>query len=317
LEAGTGVIAYAVKTTSELTAAEIVQLRELFTDVFQKPFPEDVLRRKYAGSCLGHSFHSLMLDGDRIVGAFSAIPVRYRFFGTPVLFAPTADLMIAQPHRGPVRQLQMLGQGLFERLREAGVAFVFACLREEMKMVHQAVSRWRTVGKVFYYAAPFNPLVRCALRLAPAGAPDPGAGKWPIEKINDEQFAQYRYKVFPVPYQNVPLPGGGAIYTNEFFYPIEGLPSRLRLGLLLDVWPLDAATFNRAVTEIRRREPRLHALAYQGRLPFRPREMFRVPARFEKKSWFVAGRILRDDLVDERIFDISHWNINLSNGDLV
>ena len=356
-------IAYAVKTTDQLTASEILQLRELFTEVFHKPFPEDVLRRKYSGSRLGYSFHSLMLDEDRIVGVFSAIPVRYRFFGKPVLFAPTADLMIAQPYRGPVKQLQTLGQGLFEKLKEAGAAFVFACLREEMKMVHQAVSRWRTVGKVFYYVAPLRlpycapagRLIRWGLvglhsledagqALSPASyAPDQagrrkrlphthsprlqesaGAGKWPIEKINDRQFAQYRYHVFPAPYQTLSLAGGaapvpeaGAVYTTELFYPLEGMPSGIRLGLLLDVWPLDRPTFDRAVAEIRRREPRLHFLAYQGRLPFRPREMFRVPARFEKKAWFVAGRILRDDLVDDRIFDISLWNINLSNGDLV
>jgi hypothetical protein len=310
------VVTYAVKTTVELTAGEILQLRELFTDVFHRPFPGDVLQRKYCGSCLGYSFHSLMLDEGRIMGAFSAIPVRYQFFGKPVLFAPTADLMIAQQHRGPVRQLQALGQGLFDKLREAGVAFVFACLREEMKMVHQAVSRWRTVGKLSYYAAPTNALARCALRLVTRGDVS-GAGKWPVEKINDEQFRKYRYSVFPAPYQTMTLDGGGVVYTTELFYPIEGLPPWIRMALLLDVWPLDAGTFDRAVAEIRRREPRINAIAYQGRLPFRPREMFRVPARFEKKAWFLAGRILREDLVDERIFDIANWNINLSNGDLV
>jgi hypothetical protein len=256
-----------------------------------------------------------MLDGDRIVGAFSAIPVRYRFFGKPLLFAPTADLMIAQPYRGPVKQLQMLANSLFDKLRESGVAFVFACLREEMAMVHQAVSRWRRVGKVFYYVAPTNVVARCVLRLATGT--NGGAGKWPIEKINDEPFRTYRYAIFPAPYQTVELPGGGAAYTTKPYYPIEGLSPRIRFALLLDVWPLDAPTFNRAVAEIRRREPRLHAIAYQGRLPFHPREMFRVPPRFEKKAWFLAGRILREDLVDERIFDIANWNINLSNGDLV
>ena len=318
-------IEFTAKTTGELTASEVLQLRELFVAVYQKPFPEDLLRRKYAGSCLGHSFHSLMLEGGRIVGAFSAIPVRYRFFGRPVLFAPTADLMIAPAYRGPVRRLQQLGQGLFDLLREAGVAFVFACLREEMNIVHQAASRWRSVGKVFYYVAPFRlpycapaaALARAALRLTPRG-PEGGAGKWAIEKINDEQFQHYRYSVFPVPYRSLALgDGAGGVYTTELFYQLEGLPRGVRLGLLLDVWPLDRATFDRAVDEIRRREPRLHFLAYQGRLPFRPRDMFRVPPRLEKKAWFVAGRILRDDLVDDRVFDISHWNINLSNGDLV
>ena len=310
-------VSYKVKTTGELTPDEIAQLRQLFTDVFHKPFPEDVLHRKYAASCLGHSFHSLMFDEDRLIGAFSAIPVRYRFFGRTILFAPTADLMIVQEYRGPVKRLQVLGQGLFEALREAGIAFVFACLREEMKMVHVAVSRWRTVGRVFYYAAPGNAAARWALRMRPRGPETGGAGKWPIEKINDEEFAQYRYGIFPAPYRTVTFPGGSAVYATEFFYPIEGLPPSLRLGLLLDVWPLEESVFNQAVSEILRREPHLHVLAYQGLLPFRPREMFRVPARFEKKAWFLAGRILRDDLVDERIFDIVNWNINLSNGDLV
>lgn len=323
---GKAVVTYAVKTTDQLAAPEILQLRELFTEVFHKPFPEEVLRRKYGGSCLGYSFHSLMLDEGCIVGAFSAIPVRYHFFGQPLLFAPTADLMIARPYRGPVSQLQKLGQGLFTKLKEAGVGFVFACLREEMKMVHEVASGWRTVGKVFYYVAPLRlpycapagALIRWVLRLAGRAQDRAGAGKWPIEKINDEQFAQYRYNVFPAPYQKLSLgPEAGAVYATELFYPVEGVPPGIRLGLLLDVWPLDAPTFDRAVAEIRRREPRLHFLAYQGRLPFRPREMFRVPERFEKKAWFVAGRILRDDLLDDRIFDISHWNINLSNGDLV
>jgi hypothetical protein len=315
VEAGAALIDYAVKTTPELTDAEISQLRELFTDVFHKPFPEDVLHRKYSGSCLGYSFHSLMYDEGRVVGAFSAIPVLYRFFGKRVLFAPTADLMIAHRYRGPVKQLQILGKGLFDRLREAGIGFVFACLREEMAMVHQAVSRWRRVGKVFYYLAPANLAARWALRIAPTGVGGPE--KWPVEKVNDETFTAFRYGIFPAPYQTVSLAGGGATYTTKPFYPIEGLPLRIRFALLLDVWPLDAPTFDRAVAEIRRREPGLHVIAYQGRLPFRPREMFRVPERFEKKAWWLAGRILREDLIDERVFDIANWNINLSNGDLV
>ncbi len=312
-------IRYAVKTTSELTDSEIAQLRELFTDVFHRPFPEDVLRRKYAGACLGHSFHSLMYDADRVVGAFSAIPVRYRFFGKPILFAPTADLMIAQRYRGPVKQLQTLGQGLFDKLRDAGIAFVFACLREEMAMVHQAVSRWRRIGKVFYYLAPANVVARCVLRVAAGirGGTSADGAAWPIEKIDDDEFTAYRYGIFPAPYKTAAWAGGSGIYTAKPYYPIDGLPPRIRFALLLDVCPLDASSFDRAVAEIRRREPGLHVIAYQGRLPFRPREAFRVPERFEKKAWWLAGRILRNDLVDERIFDIANWNINLSNGDLV
>jgi hypothetical protein len=53
-----------------------------------------------------------------------------------------------------------------------------------------------------------------------------------------------------------------------------------------------------------------------GSLP--PRIIQRpVPAKYEKRAWTLGGRILAPDLVDDRIFNIASWNINLSNGDLV
>ena len=74
--------------------------------------------------------------------------------------------------------------------------------------------------------------------------------------------------------------------------------------------------FDDAVAAVRKAEPQLGVLAYQGHLPFQPREMFQVPARFEKQSWTLGGRILLP-AADERVFDIANWNINLSNGDVV
>jgi uncharacterized protein (TIGR03437 family) len=68
---------------------------------------------------------------------------------------------------------------------------------------------------------------------------------------------------------------------------------------------------------IRKRQPELTVLAYQGILPFQARAVVRVPARYERQPWTLAGRILDPEKVDERIFDPQHWNINLSNGDLV
>jgi hypothetical protein len=318
---------FIVKTTGELTIAEKEAMSGLFSEVFRKPFPLELFESKYARSCLGKSFHCLMVMEGVVVGAYSAIPVRYLFFGHTRLFAMAVDLMIAERFRGRLIHLKSLSETLLVRLAAEGVAFFFGCAREEMWTVHEAVSKWEVAGRVSYYVAPFcvRYFGRAAILLGGAvrawnlHARQPGRAVPPaIEKINDADFAAYRYRMYPVRYKRVELDSGGAcVYTTELFYPIEGLPKDLRLGVLLDVDPLSKEKIEQAVDAIRARESNLEFLAYQGYLPFQPRNLLRIPERLERPPWFLAGRILLPDLVDKRVFEIANWNINLSNGDLI
>ncbi|MGA2741726.1 MAG: GNAT family N-acetyltransferase [Bryobacteraceae bacterium] len=319
---------FQVRTTSELIPAEISEHTRLFREVYGKPCSEDLFLRKFARNCLGGSVHSLMFHDGELAGAFSAIPVRYRFFGQTLWFANTADLMIAPRHRGSMARLHTLAEGLYRGLAREGVSFVFGCLRDEVFHIHRAVSGWRAAGKIHHYAAPFRlpwlgpatALLRAGARLRNRFSSAPHASgdtQFPIEKVNDTAFADYRYQVFPTDYRNVSLPGGGAIYATDLFYPVAGIPANMQLGLLIDVFPLTKINFDAAATAIRKLEPQLGALAYQGHLPFQPRDMIPVPARFEKPRWTLGGRILLPAVADERVFDIANWNINLSNGDLV
>jgi hypothetical protein len=182
-------------------------------------------------------------------------------------------------------------------------------------------------GRLHYYLAPLHLrylgratiLLRGILRTAnfvtqltppPRRPPE-------IEKVNDDAFISYRYRMFPVTYRRVALRGGGTcVYTRDLFYPIEGLPKDLPLGILLDVDPLTRDHLENAVNVVRELESDLEFLAYQGYLPLQPRNMLRIPDRLERPAWFLAGRILLPNQVDERIFEISNWKINLSNGDL-
>ena len=101
------------------------------------------------------------------------------------------------------------------------------------------------------------------------------------------------------------------------YYPIVGIPRQLHTGILIDVSPMTKANFDAAVGRIREQEPTLSILAYQGYLRFQPRDMLRIPAKYEKQAWTLAGKILIPGQVDARVFDLNNWNINLSNGDLV
>jgi hypothetical protein len=307
---------FQVKTTPDLQPEEVRALTRLFEVVFSKPCPEDLFERKYRP----RSIHSLMFLDRELIGAFSAIPVRYTFFGRTLLFAVTADLMIDPRHRGQLPRVQRLAEGLYAALAAEGVAFVFCCVRDQIFQLHRAISNWRAIGKIHYYAAPFQLPYRLAARtwnrLSPWSS-EPRDLPFAIEKINDSAFAAWRYGIFPTNYTTVDLPCGAAIYATKLYYPITGLPPRLRPGILIDVFPLTKTNFDAAVQSIRHLEPDLNVLAYQGNLPFQARDMIRIPPKYERQPWTLAGRILNPDEVDQRIFDISHWNINLSNGDLI
>lgn len=309
---------FQVRTTNELEPAEITALTQLFETVFEKPCPEDVFIRKFARSPIGHAVHSLMFLEGMLIGAFSAIPVPYRFFGKTLLFAITADLMIHPSHRGPVSRVQKLANGLYDSLARDGVAFVFCCLRDQVFGLHHALSGWRKIGKISYYAAPTSALPRAAVRLWNRRAAQPHDAAYEIEKIGDTVFTAWRYSIFPTHYKTIHLPDGGtAIYAIDLYYPISGIPRQLRTGILIDVSPLTKMNFDAAVHQIREQEPSLSILAWQGFLRFQPRDMLRIPAKYEKQPWTLGGKILIPGQVDSRIFDLSNWNINLSNGDLV
>jgi hypothetical protein len=57
-------------------------------------------------------------------------------------------------------------------------------------------------------------------------------------------------------------------------------------------------------------------LLYVGRLPFRPARMIRVPPSRRPQRVRMTGKILIPDLIDERVFALENWNVNLSNFDV-
>jgi hypothetical protein len=314
-----------VKRTCDLTPAERTRLCALFESVFQKPCPEDVFLRKYAKAWPGFSYHALVRADGSIMGGYSAIPMRYSFFGSEASFAIPADLMMDSGYRGNLKAVYELSNALYARLADAGVVFVFGSLREEMVTFHQRLGGWRMIGPMPYYVAPLRGphvpgaglLLRMLVRATNLIGQAESTRLPEIHKIDDGDFRKYRYSIFPTEYRTIAAGGGGGIYTGRLFYEIPGIPRGIRVSLLLDVSPLRARVFDEVVRAIRGAEPQVDYLAYQGYLPFRPKRMWRVPRRFERPHWYACGRILRPDLVDERVFDIRNWNINLSNGDIV
>lgn len=311
-----------VKRTNELTAMERSRLCSLFGSVFGRPMPEDLFLRKYRDAPCGDSLHCLAIQ-DGIAGSFAAIVQRYSFFGRDCLFAIAIDLMLEAKYRPNIALMRRMSEALYARLAESGVAFVFSCVREEMMRFHQVAGGWRQIGPLSYFVAPVRAprypglpaVLRAAIRLANVLAGS-GAATPAIDKRNDSLFRAWRYSFFPTDYRTAEAAAATGIYTGKTFWDLPGAPAGARLSFLIDVWPPTQAAIDAVVADIARREADIDYLIYPGLIPFQPRRMLRVPRRFEKPRYHLGGRILRPDVVDDRLYDLANWNVNLSNTDL-
>ena len=297
---------FQVRTTNELEPAEITALAQLFEIVFGKPCPEDLFVRKFARSPMGHSIHSLMFLDGQLIGAFSAIPVPYRFFGQTLKFAITAG-PDDTPRATEARWPEFKSSATASTMRLPARAWLSSSAAFATRYSSSTIPSpdGRRSGRFFYYAAPATALARAAVRVWNQRAPEPHEAAYEIEKIGDAGFTDWRYRIFPTHYTTVSLPDGAtAIYATDLYYPISGIPPQLRTGILIDVSPLTKMNFDAAVSQIREQErPALSILAYQGYLRFFSlHDMLRIPAKYEKQPWTLAGKILIPGQVNARIF---------------
>ena len=125
----------------------------------------------------------------------------------------------------------------------------------------------------------------------------------------------FRIRRYDSSHQTIKLDDG-----SEVVYKIINKESGARTLQVIDVCPLTAATFDRAIKSVHRMlGDSVDLLAFVGRLPFRPINMIRIPKvllRSRAKHAYVCGKILNHQIIDERIFDLSNWDLNYSDNDM-
>lgn len=322
---------FAFKKTNELTEAEIGQINELFASAFLPERNADQFRAQFLRTPLGYSYHGLMTDEGRIVGAYSSVPYRYRFDGRELLFALTVDTMVAEAYRGDPWQLMRLAAPVYEAARKDGLPFAFCFPNDAIYEVRKRLMRWHDVGRLSYYALPLSlkakspalgfmdPALRGAMSLMLRGAAsEKGLSSEPapaflVEKITDAAFRDYRYRFFyrysdrGTGYRQVETPAGHFVYRMETF-------ERIDAAFLMDVYPLTKRHLAHAVSRLFQLERgRAALILYVGNVKETPFWFPRLPRAWEPKPLYMMGKILLEGVVDERIYDLSNWCVSLSN----
>lgn len=318
-------IEYVLKRTSQLSEAEKSRFIELRSTIFSGTMTVIQFDRKYTQTPVGYSYHSLMIADDSIVGACNMIPCCYNYFGERLTFCLSTDTMIQKEYRSNYFGLLNATNMVVNSMKQGGISFAFGFPNNESRDIMSKMLRWRDIGELDLYVLPRKigsvyRKLKC-LNVMSRGLTDllvrmPSSGRrneysFNVEKIADDTFRRRRYDSS---HQTIKLG------ESEVSYKIINKKSGARTLQVIDVCPLTAATFDKAIKSLYGMlGDSVDILAFVGRLPFRPINMIRIPKslpRSRAKRAYVCGKILDHQIIDDRIFDLSNWNLNYSNNDM-
>lgn len=314
---------FVFKTTKQLSQADKDQICDLFFKVYGKNISREDFDRKYLCTPFGYSYHGLMQLDGRIVGAYNTVPYRYRYFGREVVFALSVDLMVDQDHRGGPFNVRSMSELVWQPMRDDGIDFVFGFPNEMSYTCVKKLLGWKDIGELDFYIlahkigvmVPRLRFMNCLWHLLTAGMvhwprlPDASVPTYNIQKVCDAGFEAHRYNG-----QHLNLEVGK---SGKCVYRMYTESDGVRALYIIDVNPLEKAYFREAVDELYRRySTTTDLILYVGRLPFTPRPLLRVPASMRPRRVYVCGKILAPGALDERVFQIENWNLNISNFDV-
>jgi hypothetical protein len=314
---------FVFRKTCQLSRGERDNLRALRLGVFGKDLTEEHFDHRYLHTPLGYSYHGLMIADGSIVGAYNVIPYEYNFFGTRVLFGLSVDTLITKGERGGPFNLSEMAAIVYEAMRSDSVGFIFGFPNEMAYGYVRRVLKWNDIGDLDFYGLPrrigvvipkLTPLNGLSRFMAAASLSFPwrcgkAEASYKIEKVQGAGFERHRYNG---DYDTIAIGDGG-----KCVYRLYVEKDGVRVLYIIDVYPLRPEFLVEAVRKVYRRNARsADIMLYVGRLPFLPRPLFRVPASKRPRRVRMCGRVLLPDVVDDRVFQIANWNVNLSNFDV-
>jgi hypothetical protein len=316
---------YIVKKTTELTEQEQLEIVSLFNNVFNKYRTLEDWRNQFLNNALGYSYHALMIEAGIIVGGFSYIPSYYIISNRKYLFATSADLMISKQYRGIIHFYSMVSV-IHEYIKRDGIIFVYAFPNDTSYPILTKSELMQDIGNLTTYCLPYRiggikPTLKLCNWLSSIFVnmyvfltslfASKIVHRFPIEK-EAATYNATRYKRLDGKYNVANYKG------SEFVYKLmeyEGI----RSAFLIDLFEKSATNFNKAVRYIiKNHQHEFDILLYVGYLPFHFYGLIQVPKKLAPKSFHFTGEILRKGEIDNNlVFDISNWDVNLSNYDLL
>ena len=314
-----------VRKSTELSESEFHQIARLFEDVFEKHRTIELLRRQYEQNPFGYAWMSMLVDDGRIVGLNSYVPSYYVYNGRRLVFANSIDSMVEKPYRDFFNFNDMIRKA-YKTMHANGVVFVYGYPNDNSYPVLIKSKLMKEIGKMHTYCLPLhiggikpslrilNPIseLLCRLYAIGSGLFSSSSNYKAIIVKEEKSYNKTRYKRGDQDYETYIFPDGLTI-----FYKIK-IHEGIRTAFLIDLNEKSPKSFNKAVRHIITNHRKdFDILLYPGWLYFANTSMLRIPRKLEPKNFNFTGKILDRNVIGDDIWDISNWDTNLSNYDLI
>ena len=314
---------FITKKTTELTDNELLQLKELFEEVFERPSSVEGFLKCYTSNYLGYSFHTLIKNDNKIVGSNSLVPINYIIDGDVVRWVNSGGTMISPACRGIENFYDMIKES-YRNAESEGFTACTGFPNDNSYPLFKGTKLMKDIGKMYTYILPYRVGgVKSSLRWLNSLSELFCLGYIYINglfsskkisqfRIHKEHgcFDQYRYN--DSIYKTINIGNGKAIYAVTVH---EGV----RTAFIVDITEKSAYNFQKAVKEILKREKAsMDLILYVGNLPFKNTGLIKVPRKYEPKNFNFTGQIFDKKLVNKDVFfDFNSWDVNLSSYDLI
>lgn len=313
------------KKTTDLSDEEKNQLLGLFNKVMNRSRTIQEWENLYLNTPFGYSFHLIMKDGDVYAGQNAGIPIYYLVNGKKMSFICNIDTMTDRKYRG-LENIYDIFRMSFDGYRKEGFSLVYGFPNDLAYPVEKGLRVMKDVGALDTYFLPFhiggvvkrmgilNPLSLffCwSWAVISSIFASKREHSFFIEK-DLSTYNQTRYNWFDGQYEIVSKNGSGFVYKVQVH---EGV----RTVFLIDVFKKSPKEFCKAIKYIIQKEHKnADIILYVGHLPFRGTGMIKVPNTYEPKHFHFMASILDSDILEKDfIHNIEHWDVNLSNYDLI
>ena len=314
---------FITKKTSELTEDELLQLKNLFEEVFERPSSVDGFLKYYSNNYLGYSYHTLIINENKIVGSNTLVPINYVIDGKTMRLVNSGGTMISHSCRGIENFYDMIKES-YRNAKSEGFSACTGFPNDNSYMLFKGTRLMKDIGKMYTYMLPYrvgglkrslkwlNPLSRLFCRIYISFSALFASRKVSQFRIHKEHESFEKYRYADSGYTKIDIGNSKAVYKVTVH---EGI----RTAFIVDVKDKSPRNFQRTVNEIIKRDKsNVDLILYVGNLPFRNHGLIKLPRKNEPKNFNFTGQLFDESFIDEKVFfDFGSWDVNLSNYDLI
>ncbi len=311
---------FIVKKTTECNQTELVEMNDLFNEVFDKDRTLEVMMNQYCMNPLGYAYHSLYLEDGHIVGMNVYLPLYINIDGKKTLVANSIDSMIKKKHRDIGNFLDLL-MNAYSYMQNEGVVLVYGYPNDNAYPIVKKGKLMKEIGMMSTYCLPYR-----------IGGIKKGLGllNWASQLFcwmwvgvssvfASSKVATFKYEKDLASYNKTRYKrySGGYSVCDGFAYKVMDFDG-IRAAFLIDVFEKSPKNFCKAVRHIMKHDgSKFDILLYPGCLPFGVSGMIKIPHKYEPKRFAFMAKLLDKSYKDNALWNIRNWDTNLSNYDLI